>query len=635
MSQELLAAIAVLAGVLLMLASSAAGQSRSPGWQSVVADRTRDGTAYAMLSPSVKGPAPTLLLLATTGQSTLATEPYRRVGGLLHARDWNVVSLDLPCHGAQRRKGEPPQLAGWATRTARGDDIAADLCARVNKVLDHLVKSRVADPDRIAAAGTSRGGFMAFQAAAANPRIRAVAGFAPVTDLLALTEFANLKSNTLAQQLALVNVAGKLSDRSAWITIGDQDRRVGTDRAAAFAKALTRAAKQKKLRPHVELRVLPVPGHTSPPEWYDQAAAWLLSVVTPAAAQQGKTPPKAQSAPSKVPDEPSPGRLPAVKGFPRMRIGQHTVRPLFTCQEKWEAGIISFFSVVRHKQDWHMWYETFDTEPGHDLKRLLCYARSQDGVRWERPNLGLAEYDGNKSNNIVRDGRRSAEVEFAGTQVFLDGQAPAKERFKMVFIRSGPGSYPLHGATSPDGLKWQEIPTPLIKGNFDTQNICFHDGDAYRLYVRLWTAGVRTVGYTESSTFGKFPAGHNEILAPDNQDPKGMHFYNNAATKLAKDLYVMFPSAFYTKEKDGPVRPHMALSRNGKDFQRVGRDPVLRMGRGSFDSTTIYVAPGVPGDRPGTYWFYYVGYKTGHHVNYEPKAGGIGRFLLLVDEESK
>lgn len=52
---------------------------------------------------------------------------------------------------------------------------------------------------------------------------------------------------------------------------------------------------------------------------------------------------------------------------------------------------------------------------------------------------------------------------------------------------------------------------------------------------------------------------------------------------------------------------------------------------GSFDSTTIYVAPAVPGDRPGTYWFYYVGYKTGHHVNYEPKAGGIGRFLLVVD----
>jgi len=252
MCQDFLTTMGLLIGSLLMLAScSAAAETRggAPGKKAEVApNRTPDGTAYAMLSPPAKGPAPTLLLLASTGESTLATEPYRRVGALLHAQGWNVVSLDLPCHGAQRRKGEPPQLAGWAARTARGEDIAADLCARVNKVLDHLVKSRVADPDRIAAAGTSRGGFMAFQAAAADPRIRAVAGFAPVTDLLALTEFADLKSNALAQQLALVNVAEKLSDRAAWITIGNRDGRVGTDRATAFAKALTRAAEQKKLR---------------------------------------------------------------------------------------------------------------------------------------------------------------------------------------------------------------------------------------------------------------------------------------------------------------------------------------------------------------------------------------------------
>lgn len=288
MCQGFLAAMGLLIGSLLMLASCGAAMEHRGGAPKkkaeVVANRTPDGTAYAMLSPPAKGPAPTLLLFATTGESTLATEPYRRVGALLYAQGWNVISLDMPCHGAEQRKGEPAQLAGWVARTARGEDIAAELCARVNKVLDHLVKSRMSDPDRIAAAGTSRGGFMAFRAAAANPRIRAVAGFAPVTDLLALTEFANMKSNALAQQLALVNVAEKLADRAAWITIGNQDGRVGTDRATAFAKALTQAAEQKKLRARVELQVLPVPGHTSLPEWYDQAAAWLLSVLTPVAA---------------------------------------------------------------------------------------------------------------------------------------------------------------------------------------------------------------------------------------------------------------------------------------------------------------------------------------------------------------
>ena len=283
MCQDMLQAMGWLVGSLLTLASNGAAAEAPEKKTTVAANRTPDGTAYATLSPLAKGPAPTLLVFAQGAESTLATEPYRRVGALLYAQGWNVVSLDLPCHGADVQKGEQPDsLSSWAARTARGENIAAEFCARVNKVLDHLVKTRVADPDRIAAAGTSRGGFMAFQAAAANPRIRAVAGFAPVTDLLALSEYAGLKDNALAQQLALVNVAEKLADRAAWITIGDQDARVGTDRAAAFAKALMQAAGKKKLKARVELHVVPVPGHSSPPEWYDQAAAWLASVLTSA-----------------------------------------------------------------------------------------------------------------------------------------------------------------------------------------------------------------------------------------------------------------------------------------------------------------------------------------------------------------
>jgi ribosomal protein S5 len=100
-----------------------------------------------------------------------------------------------------------------------------------------------------------------------------------VTDLTALSEFAGLKSNALALHLALVNVAGKLADRAAWITIGDQDGRVGTERAIAFAKALTQAAGEKKVKARVDLHVVPVPGHTSLQAWHDQAATWFQQTV--------------------------------------------------------------------------------------------------------------------------------------------------------------------------------------------------------------------------------------------------------------------------------------------------------------------------------------------------------------------
>ncbi|HEY8666506.1 MAG TPA: prolyl oligopeptidase family serine peptidase [Tepidisphaeraceae bacterium] len=244
---------------------------------------TASGTGFAMLPAQGGGPAPTLLLLAASSADTLSTDSFFRVGRLLYARGWNVVSQDLPCHGADRRAGEPAELEGWAARCAAGEDIVAAFRRRVNDVVEHLMAAGVADPARLAAAGISRGGFMAFQAAAGNLRIRAVAGFAPVTDLLALREFAGQEANPLVRRLALLNTVAALAGppgRAAWITIGDADERVGTDKAVAFAHALMAAGHEAGLANAVTLRVLPTPGHTSFPDWHDQAADWLGNQIT-------------------------------------------------------------------------------------------------------------------------------------------------------------------------------------------------------------------------------------------------------------------------------------------------------------------------------------------------------------------
>lgn len=247
----------------------------------LTAASTAAGTAFAMLPRQAGEPAPTLLLFAMAGADTLTTEPYCRVGRLLHAQGWNVVSLDLPCHGADRRADEPAELEGWAVRVANGEDIVTAFQTRVNDVIEHLVATGVADPSRIAAAGTSRGGFLTFQAAAGNPGIRAVAAFAPVTDLIALREFAGQEANPLVQRLALVTAAGTLADRAAWITIGNADARVDTDKAVGFARALATESAKRSLACDVTLRVLPTPGHCGLAEWHDEAAVWFLQTVVP------------------------------------------------------------------------------------------------------------------------------------------------------------------------------------------------------------------------------------------------------------------------------------------------------------------------------------------------------------------
>jgi hypothetical protein len=189
---------------------------------------------------------------------------------------------------------------------------------------------------------------------------------------------------------------------------------------------------------------------------------------------------------------------------------------------------------------------------------------------------------------------------------------------------------------SPDGIHWEWSERPLFRWNSDTANVCFRDGDIYRLYARMWTSppfgGMRVVGYSESKAFGDFPA-PKVILAPDQQDAQDLHFYSSAATKLSNRLYLLPFSAFTTG--DGCVRVHAAYSRDGKTIKRLGREPLVGLGKG-FDSKGLYVGPGmVPGERPSTYWFYYLGTAVPHDETLPKKVirdGGVGRFLLRVEE---
>jgi len=331
-----------------------------------------------------------------------------------------------------------------------------------------------------------------------------------------------------------------------------------------------------------------------------------------------------------------------MKTTTKFRIEQQSTEPMLVSDRPCEDFQIAYLNVIRDGKVWHMWYGAYDHNYKTDADGYLCYARSEDGVKWEKPNLGLVEYGGNKSNNIVIAGPPIGGVH--GHTVFLDPSAPAAERFKLVFTKNVAGGWLVAGGTSPDGIHWKLIDKLLLPRNSDTQTVCFRDGDVYRMYVRMWSKGVfsgqRLVGYTESKTFGDFPD-PVAIISPDEKDPADLNFYNSAATKLRDGAYVMFPSAYYSAKigqstKEGTVVPHMAVSTDGRTWERVGREPKIPLGQG-FDSKSIYVGPGaVPGDKPGTWWIYYAGYTAGHDDQFQSLVqhlGGIGRFLL-VEENS-
>lgn len=100
-----------------------------------------------------------------------------------------------------------------------------------------------------------------------------------------------------------------------------------------------------------------------------------------------------------------------------------------------------------------MWYGGVSDQ---DKKRSprLCLAKSKDGINWERSNLGLVEFNGNKNNNLIEfpNGGRTM-----GAVIFHEPDSPdATKRFKVAFIK-GPERY-LSVAYSPDGVRWTESP---------------------------------------------------------------------------------------------------------------------------------------------------------------------------------
>src|SRR5688500_1357542 len=73
---------------------------------------------------------------------------------------------------------------------------------------------------------------------------------------------------------------------------------------------------------------------------------------------------------------------------------------LVTSVHPWERGALAMYGTVLHwRGKFRMWYVAYTRQP---LPRV-CYAESEDGVVWGKPELGVCEFASNRNNNIVLD----------------------------------------------------------------------------------------------------------------------------------------------------------------------------------------------------------------------------------------
>jgi len=185
--------------------------------------------------------------------------------------------------------------------------------------------------------------------------------------------------------------------------------------------------------------------------------------------------------------------------------------PLFGEDKPWEPRFDNpYCSVIYDEEEkiYKCWYSIFirsgprDDFPGEGLspdKRAwfnwregmrgfgLCYATSKDGIRWEKPELGLIDFNGSKKNNIV--------IEYDhGVAVIKDlHETDPQRRYKAIHPQEDDSAVWF----SADGLDWvrQKNIGPIDAG--DTNQAVWWDQDIgkYVVITRGWDkTGPRSKG---------------------------------------------------------------------------------------------------------------------------------------------
>jgi hypothetical protein len=351
-----------------------------------------------------------------------------------------------------------------------------------------------------------------------------------------------------------------------------------------------------------------------------------------------------------------------LKGGADLRLHHPQPREIVLLHDApWEGSGSGYHSIFRDGALYRMYYKAWhlDVRDGkvntgsHPL--FCCYAESDDGIHWRKPELGLHEFNGSKANNIVIPHGPMGAVNPDGGHpaVFKDDNpaAPPDARYKAIVRSNSPKG--LLALKSPDGLRWSPMAgTPVITdGAFDSQNLAFWDAHSglYRAYWRYFTGGV-----TDEKNWK--PAGDRAIrtatsrdfITWENQadlryiDSPGEQLYTNQVKPYhrAPHLLLGFPTRYIERGwsesmRALPEREHREARSKASD--RYGMAVTEGLFMASRDGVSFkrwndaFLPPGI--ERPGT-WNYGHQYLAWHLVETRSALEGAPDELSLYATES-
>ena len=309
---------------------------------------------------------------------------------------------------------------------------------------------------------------------------------------------------------------------------------------------------------------------------------------------------------------------------------------------------------------------------------------SEDGIEWERPELGLFPYDGDEKTNIVMPG--------SGGAVIIDPKGTGDERYKVLantFASAIPHwpeelqnvrTHRGYLFVSPDGLKWKRVgKQAAVPFYIDTLNQLIYDEriDRYVAYLRTANVYGRAVARCEIDdpriipwpleypmdpkeiedtrgihTEGKdFPV----VLSADDLDPPDTDIYTPAVVKY-RSIYLAFPSIYrhYPEpdldtdslefierqqgkgyHNDGPLEIQLAAGRDGISFRRIDRSPYIPLDTfGGEEGGQVYMGGGMV-EKGEELWQYYTGCGPTHGHSDPEKDRGTNVIRRLVQQRDR
>lgn len=324
------------------------------------------------------------------------------------------------------------------------------------------------------------------------------------------------------------------------------------------------------------------------------------------------------------------------------------------CDKPWEGNGCGYFTVLHDRQEsvyrmyYHAWQIPTGIEPGGPL--TIAYFESKDGIKWDRPSLGLCEFNGSKDNNIMLD-RLGDGGRCHDFSPFIDACPAARPEARYKAVGAGfENQKGLWVYQSPDGIHWTPMASgPVFKdGAFDTQNIAFWSAleQQYVLYYRVFSdggyAGTRLINRAVSDDFRNW-TDQGTIAFPEGEGPQPLaQFYVNQIKPYhrAPHLYIGFPARYVDRglTASTPLLPEWKLREKRMTVTpRYGTavtDSIIitsRDGRNFRQSNDVFLAPGL---RTRHNWSYGDNYIAWHVVETESTKDDAPRELSLYATES-